>query len=114
LPTAELNGVFYRTPTQEAVKSWRNQTGQDFVFAWKASKFITHWEASIGKLYQQPRIIGRPIILARKQGRPNPFSTAAKLQGLTLTASATSSRCCRTAVATALNSAIRVGTRRES
>jgi uncharacterized protein YecE (DUF72 family) len=44
LPTAELNGVFYRTPTPEAVKSWRDQTGKDFVFAWKASKFITHWK----------------------------------------------------------------------
>ncbi len=43
-PTAELNGVFYRTPTPEAVKSWREQTGKDFVFAWKASKFITHWK----------------------------------------------------------------------
>ena len=43
-PTAELNGVFYRTPTPEAVKSWRDQTGRDFVFAWKASKFITHWK----------------------------------------------------------------------
>jgi uncharacterized protein YecE (DUF72 family) len=43
-PTAELNGVFYRTPTPAAVKSWREQTGRDFVFAWKASKFITHWK----------------------------------------------------------------------
>jgi uncharacterized protein YecE (DUF72 family) len=42
--TTELNGVFYRTPTPEAVKSWRDQTGNDFVFAWKASKFITHWK----------------------------------------------------------------------
>src|ERR1700686_1381353 len=44
VPTAELNGVFYRTPTPEAVKGWREQTGKDFVFAWKASKFITHWK----------------------------------------------------------------------
>ena len=42
--TTELNGVFYRTPTVEAVKSWRRDTGKDFVFAWKASKFITHWK----------------------------------------------------------------------
>ncbi len=42
--TAELNGVFYRTPTENAVRSWREQTGPDFVFAWKASKFITHWK----------------------------------------------------------------------
>jgi uncharacterized protein YecE (DUF72 family) len=44
LPTAELNGVFYRTPTREAVRAWREQTGKNFVFAWKASKFITHWK----------------------------------------------------------------------
>jgi uncharacterized protein YecE (DUF72 family) len=42
--TTELNGVFYRTPSLEAVRSWRTQTGDDFVFAWKASKFITHWK----------------------------------------------------------------------
>jgi uncharacterized protein YecE (DUF72 family) len=36
--------VFYRTPTPAAVQSWRDQTGKDFVFAWKASKFITHWK----------------------------------------------------------------------
>jgi len=42
--TTELNGVFYRTPTEAAVKSWRAQTPDDFIFAWKASKFITHWK----------------------------------------------------------------------
>jgi len=42
--TAELNGVFYRTPTPDAVKSWRRDTAKDFVFAWKASRFITHWK----------------------------------------------------------------------
>jgi uncharacterized protein YecE (DUF72 family) len=42
--TTELNGVFYRTPTPEAVTSWRKQTQRDFIFAWKASKFITHWK----------------------------------------------------------------------
>jgi uncharacterized protein YecE (DUF72 family) len=42
--TTELNGVFYRTPTEEAVRSWRAQTPADFVFAWKASRFITHWK----------------------------------------------------------------------
>lgn len=47
-PTTELNGVFYRTPTPEAVTSWRNQTGRDFIFAWKASKFITHWKRLSG------------------------------------------------------------------
>ena len=42
--STELNGVFYRTPTEEAVRTWAEQTPEDFVFAWKASKFITHWK----------------------------------------------------------------------
>src|ERR1700687_1674642 len=42
-PTTELNGVFYRTPTEEAVRAWRDGTPEHFLFAWKASKFITHW-----------------------------------------------------------------------
>lgn len=42
--TTELNGVFYRTPTESAVAGWRDATDDDFVFAWKASKFITHWK----------------------------------------------------------------------
>src|SRR3954468_5406701 len=42
--TTEINGSFYRTPSLEAVRAWRDQTPDDFVFAWKASKFITHWK----------------------------------------------------------------------
>ena len=43
-PTTEINGSFYRTPSLDAVRSWRDQTPRDFLFAWKASKFITHWK----------------------------------------------------------------------
>lgn len=42
--TVELNGVFYRMPTEQAVEGWRDQTSNNFVFAWKASKYITHWK----------------------------------------------------------------------
>ena len=42
--TAEINGSFYRTPSLKAVAAWRDQTPKDFLFAWKASKFITHWK----------------------------------------------------------------------
>src|SRR4051794_37943280 len=44
LDTTELNGVFYRTPSLAAVRGWRDGTPDDFLFAWKASKFITHWK----------------------------------------------------------------------
>ena len=40
----ELNGVFYRTPSAESVARWGDETGRHFVFAWKASKFISHWK----------------------------------------------------------------------
>ena len=42
--TTEINGSFYRTPSLEAVRSWNQQTPKNFLFAWKASKFITHWK----------------------------------------------------------------------
>jgi uncharacterized protein YecE (DUF72 family) len=42
--TTELNGVFYRMPSESTVKSWREQTAKNFIFAWKASKYITHWK----------------------------------------------------------------------
>jgi uncharacterized protein YecE (DUF72 family) len=43
-PTTEINGSFYCTPSLEAVRNWRDTTPKGFVFAWKASKFITHWK----------------------------------------------------------------------
>ena len=64
--TAELNGVFYRTPTPKAVKSWKEQTGKDLAFTWKASKFITHWKRlsdrsrnSLALIEQRLKILGK-------------------------------------------------------
>lgn len=63
--TTELNGVFYRTPTEAAVRAWAEQTPEDFVFSWKASKFITHWKRlnetsvnSIALLESRLRLLG--------------------------------------------------------
>ena len=42
--TTEINFSFYRTPSMDAVRKWRKQTPREFRFAWKASKFITHWK----------------------------------------------------------------------
>ena len=42
--TTEINGSFYRTPSLAAVRNWRDRIPKDFLFAWKASKFITHWK----------------------------------------------------------------------
>ena len=40
--TVEINNCFYRLPTVTAVESWRDQTSRDFLFAVKASRFLTH------------------------------------------------------------------------
>jgi uncharacterized protein YecE (DUF72 family) len=66
--TAELNAVFYRTPTEAAVRTWAEQTPEGFVFAWKASKFITHWKRlnqtsvnSIALLESRLRLLGEKV-----------------------------------------------------
>jgi uncharacterized protein YecE (DUF72 family) len=41
-PTVELNNPFYRLPTAEMFTRWREATPDDFRFAVKASRFITH------------------------------------------------------------------------
>ena len=40
--TVELNNSFYRLPTPEAFDCWRDSTPPNFVFAVKASRFLTH------------------------------------------------------------------------
>jgi uncharacterized protein YecE (DUF72 family) len=40
--TAEINASFYRLPTDKAVQAWRDTVPDGFVFAWKASRFLTH------------------------------------------------------------------------
>ena len=40
--TVELNATFYRLPTVTAVRGWVDQTPDDFVFAVKMSRYVTH------------------------------------------------------------------------
>lgn len=40
--TAEVNNTFYRLPSIETVRSWRDTVPADFIFAIKASRYITH------------------------------------------------------------------------
>jgi len=39
--TVEINGSFYRLPSEKAVRAWAEQAPPGFVYAWKASRFIT-------------------------------------------------------------------------
>lgn len=40
--TVELNNSFYRLPTIDALRSWRDATPKQFCFAVKASRYLTH------------------------------------------------------------------------
>jgi len=40
--TVEVNATFYRLPTRKAVAGWAAQTPDGFVFAVKASRYLTH------------------------------------------------------------------------
>jgi uncharacterized protein YecE (DUF72 family) len=40
--TAEINNTFYRMPSAETVRAWREMAPPGFVFSVKASRYITH------------------------------------------------------------------------
>jgi uncharacterized protein YecE (DUF72 family) len=40
--TVEVNNTFYRLPKRSAVAAWAEETPADFLFAVKASRFLTH------------------------------------------------------------------------
>ncbi len=40
--TVEINNTFYQLPSKSTLAMWREATPKDFVFACKASRFITH------------------------------------------------------------------------
>lgn len=40
--TVEVNSTFYRLPRVDAVARWVEQTPEDFLFAVKASRYLTH------------------------------------------------------------------------
>ena len=42
--TVELNNPFYRLPTGRAFAAWRDAAPEGFVFAVKASRYLTHIE----------------------------------------------------------------------
>jgi uncharacterized protein YecE (DUF72 family) len=42
LPTIEINGSFYSLQRPESYAEWRDATPEDFVFAVKGSRYITH------------------------------------------------------------------------
>jgi uncharacterized protein YecE (DUF72 family) len=62
LPTVELNNTFYRLPDRAAFEAWAAQVPRGFVFAVKASRYLTH----IRRLRDPSEPVAR--LLARAEG----------------------------------------------
>jgi uncharacterized protein YecE (DUF72 family) len=64
----EINASFYRLPSEAAVAAWADQAPEGFLFAWKASRYITQAKKlkDVGGSVQ--RVYGRMAPLGDKLG----------------------------------------------
>jgi uncharacterized protein YecE (DUF72 family) len=67
--TVEINNTFYRLPSEAAVQKWVDETDDDFCFAVKASRYITHIKRLIDPEKYVQRFLGTvaPLIEAKQQ-----------------------------------------------
>ena len=67
-PTVELNNPFYRLPTAEMFAAWRRAAPPAFVFAVKASRFLTHMKKLKEPEEPLARFLGRAQALEATLG----------------------------------------------
>jgi uncharacterized protein YecE (DUF72 family) len=68
LPTVEINNSFYHLPTKESFRQWKEQTPADFVFAVKASRYITHMKKLKDPTQSVSRFLAQVEELGQKLG----------------------------------------------
>jgi uncharacterized protein YecE (DUF72 family) len=70
LETVEVNNTFYRLPTVDAVRGWVEQTPDDFVFAVKSSRYLTHMKRLTDMDQGVRRLLERldPLLRTPKMG----------------------------------------------
>jgi uncharacterized protein YecE (DUF72 family) len=66
--SVEINATFYRLPTERAMRAWLAETPDDFVFAAKVSRFITHMKRLLDPEVHIPIFFGRIEKLGPKLG----------------------------------------------
>jgi uncharacterized protein YecE (DUF72 family) len=66
--TVEANGTFYRLPDAKTFEDWAKRTPDDFVFAMKASRFLTHIRRLREPREAIERMMSRASNLAAKTG----------------------------------------------
>src|SRR4051812_33409423 len=63
--TVEVNASFYRPPRPEVSATWGERVPPGFLFAWKASRFLTHMK----KLKDPAEPLARMLECARPLGK---------------------------------------------
>lgn len=66
--TVEINNSFYRLPSETALENWRETTPQDFCFAMKGSRFLTHMKKLKDPQPGLDKFMPRAEILREKLG----------------------------------------------
>lgn len=66
--TAEINYSFYHLPRPNTYQNWYNQTPEDFLFAVKASRFITHIKRLNGVKAAWKEFLDNTLTLKEKLG----------------------------------------------
>jgi len=66
--TAEINNSFYRLPEAKTLAGWRRRTPRGFVFAAKASRYLTHMKKLRKPEEPLRRLFGRLEALGEKLG----------------------------------------------
>lgn len=68
LPTVEINNTFYRLPKEKVLESWCAQVPEDFRFAIKASRRITHIRRLKGAESEMQFLLGNLQIMGARLG----------------------------------------------
>lgn len=68
LTSVEINNSFYRLPEESTLVRWRDATPADFVFAAKASRYITHMKKLKDPQASADRFMERMDVLGDKLG----------------------------------------------
>jgi uncharacterized protein YecE (DUF72 family) len=66
--TVEINNAFYRLPERDTFAQWRSRTGDDFCFAVKMSRYLTHVKRLRDPAEPVARFMGRAEALDNRLG----------------------------------------------
>ena len=84
--TVEVNNSFYQLPKKPALESWRNSTPDDFCFAVKGSRFLTHMkklkdaETGLARFFDAVEVLGPKMGPVLFQLPPNWEVDSARLE----------------------------------